>query len=297
MIVLGMLAVALQVQVNVDVNRSGGSASVGVRPPRMRIEVTDEHRRTAFKDAAARELLLRARAARLEQDSTLLSYDVKSYQRVSAGMALRETARDRLIFRSENASHVRWHRATGARVEVLGARSAVPIVAGFKEAEAEMEQDMMDEASDMMAIPYYPGKDELWLFEMIGTTDSEDEGRSMLIHPVAEGSEAYFHFSSGDSVVMTLPDGKRITLREILVTPREARWNLVVGSFWFETDDAHLVRAVMRFSAPMDIWETVEEEDSTARDDVPWAVRGFLSPMKAEITAVTIEYGLLNQRF
>lgn len=297
MIALGMLAVALQVQVNVDVNRSGGSASVGVRAPRMRIEVTEEHRRTAFKDAAARELLLRARAARLEQDSTLLSYDVKSYQRVSAGMALRETARDRLIFRSENASHVRWHRATGARVEVLGARSAVPIVAGLKEAEAEMEQDMMDEASDMMAIPYYPGKDELWLFEMIGTTDSEDEGRSMLIHPVAEGSEAYFYFSSGDSVVMTLPDGKRITLREILVTPREARWNLVVGSFWFETDDAHLVRAVMRFSAPMDIWETVEEEDSTARDDVPWAVRGFLSPMKAEITAVTIEYGLLNQRF
>ena len=186
MIVLGMLAVALQVQVNVDVNRSGGSASVGVRPPRMRIEVTDEHRRTAFKDAAARELLLRARAARLEQDSTLLSYDVKSYQRVSAGMALRETARDRLIFRSENASHVRWHRATGARVEVLGARSAVPIVAGFKEAEAEMEQDMMDEASDMMAIPYYPGKDELWLFEMIGTSDGDDEGSAMLVHPVAE---------------------------------------------------------------------------------------------------------------
>lgn len=301
MLALGALLVAFQVTVNVDVNRGQNtgsvSAGIAVRPPRERIAVTEAHRRTAFKDATARELLLRARAARLQQDSSLLSYDVKSYQRVSAGMALRETARDRLIFRSENAAHVRWHRATGARVEVLGARQAVPIVAGLKEAEDEMQKDMQDEFSDMMAIPYYPGKDELWLFEMIGTTDGEDEGRSMLVHPVAEGSEAYFTFSSGDSVLMTLPDGKRITLREILVTPREARWNLVVGSFWFETEGAHLVRAVMRFSAPMDIWETVEQEDSTARDDVPAAVRGFLSPMKAEITAVTIEYGLLNQRF
>ncbi len=297
MLAAGLL-LALQVSVNVDVGRQGASGGISVRPPiRGRIEVTDEHRRTAFKDAVARDLLLRARATRLEQDSSLLSYDVKSYQRVSAGMALRESARDRLIFRTESAAHVRWHRRTGARVEMLGARSALPIVAGIKEAEAEAQQEMLDEVGDMMAIPYYPGKDELWLFEMIGTRDDEDDGSPMLIHPVAEGSEAYFTFARGDSVLMTLPDGKRITLREILVVPRQARWNLVVGSFWFETERAHLVRAVMRFSAPMDIWETVESEDPGARDEVPMMVRGLLTPMKAEMTAVTIEYGLFEQRF
>ena len=295
MIAVGLL-MAFQVSVNVDVNRQGASAGVGVRSPLLeRIPVTAEHRRTAFKDPAARELLLRAREARLQQDSMLLSYDVKSYQRVSAGMSIRETARDRLAFRTESAAHVRWHRSTGARVEMLGARTAVPIVAGIKEAEQEMEADQ--DITDMMAIPYYPGKDELWLFEMIGTSDGDDEGSAMLVHPVAEGSEAYFTFASGDSVIMTLPDGKRITLREILVIPREARWNLVVGSFWFETDRAHLVRAVMRFSAPMDVWETARQDDPTAGDDVPWAVRGLISPMKAEVTAVTIEYGLLDQRF
>lgn len=297
MIGLTVLAVAFQVQVNVDVDRRGASGGIAVRPPRYRIEVTDEHRRTAFKDAAARELLLRARESRLQQDSMLLSYDVKSYQRVSAGMSLRESARDRLIFRSENAAHVRWHRNTGARVEMLGARQAIPIVAGIKEAEKEVAEDMQDEFSDMMAIPYYPGKDELWLFDMIGTSDDDDEGTDMLVHPVAAGSEAYFTFASGDSVIMTLPDGKRITLREILVTPRQARWNLVVGSFWFETERAHLVRAVMRFSEKMDIWETAQQEDPTAKDDVPLLVRPLISPMQAEMTAVTIEYGLFNQRF
>ncbi len=295
MLVMGLM-LALQVTVNVD--RDSGRASAGVSinaPSRQRIAVTDELRRTAFRDANARDLILKARAARLEQDSSLQSYDVKSYQRVSAGMSLRETARERLVFRSENAAHVRWQRGIGARVEILGARQVAPIMQGIGEAEQEMQEEMESELSDMLAVPYYPGKDELWLFEMVGSSDDEDS--PMLIHPVAEGSEAYFTFSSGDSVDIVLPDGKRIKLREVIATPRQAVWNLVVGSFWFETENAHLARAVMRFSAPMDIWETVEAEDSTARDEMPAPVRAMLSPMKVEITAVTLEYGLFEQRY
>lgn len=293
-----LLKLALAVQVTVQVSTDSGQASAGisVRPPiRERMPVTEEHRRTAFRDAGARELLLKARAARLQQDSSLQSYDVKSYQRISAGMSIRENARDRLIFRGENASRVRWERGVGARVEVLGARMAVPIVKGIREAEKEMEGELESELDDMLAVPYYPGKDELWLFDMVGS--SEGEGAPMLIHPVAEGSEAYFTFRSGDSITIALPDGKRIKLKEIIATPRQAVWNLVVGSFWFETENAHLARAVMRFSAPMDIWETVEADDPGAREDVPRAVRGILTPMRAEITAVTIEYGLFEQQF
>lgn len=298
MISMAVLVFAFQVQANVDITRGGASASGSVRvgPLRERIAVTEEHRRTAFKDPGARELLMRARAARLQTDSSLMSYDVKSYQRISAGMALRESARDRLAFRTENASRVRWRRGTGAHVEVLGARSAIPIVAGIKEAERDVEQDMQDEFADMMAIPYYPGKDEFWLMQMIGSDQSDDADDDMLVHPIEEGSEAYFTFQSGDSVQMTLPDGTRIRLKELVVTPRMADWHLVVGSFWFESDKAHMVRAVMRFSAPMDIWETAKQEDPDADDDVPLLVKGFITPMRAEMTAVTIEYGLLNQR-
>lgn len=297
MVVMGLM-LALQVTVNVERDSGRTSAGVSVRPPvRQRIAVTDEHRRTAFRDANARELILRARAARLQQDSALQSYDVKSYQRISAGMSLRETARERLMFRSENASRVRWQRGVGARVEMLGARSVAPIVQGVSEAEKEMQSEMESELGEMLAVPYYPGKDELWLFEMIGSTDGDEGDPPMLVHPVAEGSEAYFVFSSGDSVDIVLPDGQRIKLREVIATPRQAVWNLVVGSFWFETENARLARAVMRFSAPMDIWETVEAEDPDAREDMPRPVRAMLSPMKAEITAVTIEYGLFEQRF
>ena len=55
MIAVGLL-MAFQVSVNVDVNRQGASAGVGVRSPLLeRIPVTEEHRRTAFKDPAARD--------------------------------------------------------------------------------------------------------------------------------------------------------------------------------------------------------------------------------------------------
>ena len=293
---ISALVVALQVSVSVGTGSSGVRSGVdgdSVRAPR-RIEVTPEHLRTAFKDPQARELLLRARAARLEQDSALMSYEAKSYQRLSVGMNLRETARERLAFRTENATLVRWHRNSGATVQVLGQRSAVPF---SREAERDIQND--GDMSDMMSIPYYPGKEPL--IALGGGGDGSlvraEVDEQSLVHPLATGSEAYYTFESGDSVLMTLPDGKRLLLRELRIAAREPKWNLTVGSFWFEVEGGHLVRAVYRLSTQMDIWAVVEQEDSTARDDIPAFIRPMLTPMQADITAMSVEYSLQNQRF
>lgn len=281
---ISALALALQVTVTVGAGeRTGSDTADKVR----RVPVTDEMRRTAFKDPAARDLLLRARVARMTQDSMLMSYDAKSYQRISAGLSLRSTARSRLAFRTENASRVRWHRDAGVRVQVLGARGVVPIV---PEAQAEMSS----EVGEMVGVPYYPGKEQLWVGG--GLAKAEVNERE-LVHPIAEGSEAYYTFETGDSIIMTLPDGKRITLREIRIAAREPKWNVTVGSFWFETERAHLVRAVYRLSAPMDIWAVAKAEEPDADDDVPFWIKPMLTPMLAEITAISVEYGLYNQQF
>lgn len=291
MLQFASLALAFQVSVSVGPEQAG--VRVGTDPearqqraPR-RVAVTDEHRRTAFKDSTARDLLLRARAARMTQDSALVSYDAKSYQRVSVGMSLRETARERLVFRTENASRVQWHRDAGARVEVLGARAALPF-------SKEVERELRSETSDMLSIPYYPGKEQLWVGGGLAKAEVDE---SELVHPIAEGSEAYYTFATGDSVLMTLPDGKRITLRELRIAAREPKWNVTVGSFWFETERAHLVRAVYRLSTPIDIWAVATAEDPRSMDDVPGWVRPMMTPMTADISAITIEYGLYEQRF
>src|SRR5215203_1976115 len=106
------------------------------RRTRVRIPVTPELEASAFRDAAARTLLTKARVARMRQDSALLSYDATAYQRLSAGLGFRAFGRERLLFRTENASRVRWSRDRGTWVDLKGARTALPMV---KDADAEID--------------------------------------------------------------------------------------------------------------------------------------------------------------
>ncbi|MHB1312427.1 MAG: ShlB/FhaC/HecB family hemolysin secretion/activation protein [Gemmatimonadaceae bacterium] len=271
--------------VNFGISIGGGSDDDEDRPPVKRIPVTDEMRRTAFKDPVARDLLLRARKARLQQDSMLVSYDARTYQRFSVGMGLRAFGRDRLLMRHEDVTQVKWHKKTGAWVSVKGSRTALPVA---KDDEASENVDMANDPP----IPYYPGREELWIGS--GLAKAEVNERE-LVHPIAEGSEAYYTYETGDSVIMVLPDQSRITLREIKVEARQPKWNLAVGSFWFDQSTAHLVRAVYRLSVPIDIWAMDETKDDMK--DVPIWVKPMLTPMRASVDAISLEYGLYNQRF
>jgi hypothetical protein len=68
---------------------------------------------------------------------------------------------------------------------------------------------------------------------------------------------------------------------------------------WFDVSSARLVRAVFRMADPMDIWAVADQEADAEHDDDPppkW-VKGLISPLKAEISAVTVEYGLHEGEF
>ena len=255
------------------------------KPPK-RLEVTAQHLATAFKDTEARDILLLARRARSTQDSALQSYDATTYQRVSAGMGFTKFGRDRLAFRTEQSTKVRWRRDVGAYVDVTGSRTVVPIAG--KSATVRM-------GSDISPIPYYPGSETLWIGSGASKgTVNENEG---IIHPLAEGSEAYYTYASGDSVTFRLPDGKAIRLRELQVRPRTPKWNLAVGSLWFDMSAGQLVRAAYRMSVPMDIKAVAEEDDSSSFEDVPALIKPMLFPMTASVSAIGVEYGLYQGRF
>jgi hypothetical protein len=261
------------------------------RTPR-RIPVTAQHLATAFRDPGAKMLLLSARAARLRRDSSIVSYEAKAYQRISAGLGFARIGRDRLIFRTENASHVRWHRDAGAWIEVKGARTVVPIAPG--EGEKEAREDLEGEVHDLVPLPYYPGHESLW----IGTGLAKAEvNEGELVHPLAEGSEAYYTYQSGDTASLRLPDGRVIRIRELRVRPRVTRWNLAVGSLWFDADRGQLVRAIYRLAEPIDVWAEVKRHDPDDVDDVPKWVMPLISPLRAQISAVAVEYGLHQGRF
>ncbi len=82
----------VRIQTGDDTLVSYGDSSSRRRSAR-RIPVTDEHRATAFKSPRARDLLLGARKARLSHDSALMAYDATTYQRISAGLAVKAVGR------------------------------------------------------------------------------------------------------------------------------------------------------------------------------------------------------------
>ena len=164
-----------------------------------RPEVTPAILASAFKDPRARDLLFKARAARLTQDSTLTGYEANTYERMSVGMGFKRIGRDRLLMRTERATHVYWQRDKGATIEVKGQRSAFPIIDGIGDGDMDV--------GSISDIPYYPGRESLWIGSGLAKADvSEDE----MIHPLASGAEAYYTYASGDSVSFQLPGGQRI---------------------------------------------------------------------------------------
>jgi hypothetical protein len=254
------------------------------RPP-----VTPAILASAFKDPRARDLLLRAREARLTQDSSLTEYDASAYERMSVGMGFKRIGRDRLLMRAERATHVMWQRNKGAVIEVKGQRSAFPMIDGVGHGNINL--------GTVGDIPYFPGRETLWIGSGLAKADvSEDE----MIHPLATGAEAYYTYASGDSVSFQLPGGQRIDLRELLIRPRQPKWNVAVGSLWFDASSAHLVRAVYRMAQEMDIMAVAKEaneQDHDPDDDIPRWVKPMITPMKAMVSAITVEYGLHEGRF
>ncbi len=251
-----------------------------------RIAVTPALVASAFRDRRAANLLQSARVARLGHDSSLTGYDATAYERMSVGVGFKRIGRDRLLMRAERASRIVWARGGPAHVEILGKREVIPMLERGGDAEIDM--------NDGVPMPYYPGRETLWIGSGLAKADISE---SEIIHPLARGAEAYYTYGIGDSVSFKLPGGRRIELREMRVRPRAPSWNVALGSLWFDVSSSQLVRAVYRLAEPLDIWE-IAKEDATDDDDKPpkW-VTAMITPLTAYVNSVTVEYGLHESRF
>ena len=257
---------------------SGDTARVG-----RRVAVTAALEKSAFKDTVARGLLLRARAARLAVDSTLIAYSAKSYRRATVSLGFRAVGLEKTLFRQESSGNVVWGRSTGAKVTVTGLREASPLAPGTVR------------VGGSVPFPYFPGSEQLWIGGSAVVREEVDETR--VVHPFARGSEAYYTYAIGDSVQMTLAEGRTITLRELRVSPRSPTFNVFVGSFWFDEASAQLVRATYRLAAEADLTSRIERSVRDGTTNVPWLVRQVAFPVRAELSMISIESALYEGRF
>jgi hypothetical protein len=285
---------------------------------------------SAFSDPEAKRILLRAREARVRQDSALTAYKATATQRISMGMGAKRLGLEKLLFRGDNVAEISWRRNVGVRVRPIGSRMTVP-----------MGGNANGDFSGAISIPYFPGRESLWFpSSNFGVVKSDIDEREV-IHPLANGAETYYTYATGDSVDITLDGGRVIKLRELRITARRPDWRVFVGSFWFDRDGGQLVRAAYRLAVDIDVWDVASDEsvadanmgretdrlrDSIARvrmprdlyvkdsimrapsvkarannngadDEPPAWVKATFRPAKAKLDAITVEYGLYQGKF
>jgi hypothetical protein len=304
---LGVLAATL----GSSTTASGQSAQPGAQPGRDRVivrqdgprssresrritrrgqlpDATPEAIGSAFRDARARSIITRARVARLEQDSTLTSYDATVKQRLSAGINVKTIGAERLLARSELAARVRWTRSNRVWVDILGTRTAVPV--SFPGAR------VLTGIAELVPIPYFAGSERLmWWFNVGGGDEVDDDDTPFsYVNPLERGAESVYEYRSGDSAVIRLPGDRAITLQEVTVRAREASADLIIGSLWFETAGGQLVRAAFRPAAPMDLMKIIGEDSF---EDVPAPARAMVTPILFDVESFTVDYGLYGERW
>lgn len=240
-----------------------------------------QDRHPTYSDETARRLHEAAMEARDRFDDSIVDYTAVVRQRI--GAALRTPLKDRTLYRMESARRVFWSRDGDDLVQVLALRTQTP--AGV-EVEADDPQDMLTDSFD-------PLNDRL-LFGLGSDPDDigdPDEDGFWIEHPLYEEYLDSYRFLSGDTLTLSLPDGRRVTAIELQVVPHVADVHRLTGSLWIEPETGSLVRAVYRLAETFDAFRDIPDLQEEENDDLRF-VPGFLKPWTAEISLIAVDYAL-----
>ena len=243
----------------------------------------------AFADPVARTLFLAAQANWASVDESIARYSALIQQRIAA--AIRTPLKDRIIYRNETAVRAFWDADYDAVVQVLGTHSQYP---GRSIAVREGDLDWLDDLP--FDEPFDPGGDRLFF----GAPRSDEEDRDgdgdgidiWIAHPLATGADTLYRYESGDTLTLSLPDGRSLRSVQLDVLPRVADVHRITGTLWIEPESGALVRAVYRlsreFNAIRDIEELQAEEEAGSFRFVP----GLFKPWTFDLTMIAVDYSL-----
>jgi len=241
-----------------------------------------------YADPTAASLHAAALANRERRDDQVFQYTAIVRQRAAA--ALRTPLKDRTLYSMESAHRVVWNRDAALIVQALGLHQQTPVGdgGGAQDDDGSFDGGIFDGAFD-------PMNDRL-LFGLGGNQDdgfgdpAEDE--FWFEHPLYPEYRDAYRFTSGDTLTLSLPDGRRVRAIELQVVPVQVSVHRMTGSLWIEPETGALVRAVYRladtFDAIRDIPELREEEEAGSFRFVP----GFFMPWTAEISMIAVDYSL-----
>lgn len=246
-----------------------------------------EEYQDTYADSVARQLHSAAVANWLTLDETIARYTALIEQRIAG--AIRTPLKDRILYRSETTVRTFWDQDYDPVVQVLGTRSQYP------GRQLALEEGSLDWLDDMpFDQPFEPGGDRLFFGFPTGDPDDdtfEPDGEGFWFdHPLATDATSNYRYRSGDTLTLSLPDGRRWQVIQLDVVPREANSHRITGTLWIEPESGALVRAVYHLSQQFDAIRDVPElQREDARGEFRF-VPGLFKPWTFDLTVAVVDY-------
>ena len=233
---------------------------------------------SSYRDRTAQSLHESAMEERERFDESVVSYTAVVRQRI--GASLRMPLKDRTIYRTEAAHRLWWNRDGENLVQVLAMREQTPEGVNRQDVELGRFDGAFDPMADRLFFGLTDEDDDM------GDPDGDDFWFEHPLYP--EYVDAYW-FSSGDTIALSLPDGREVLAIELQVVPRVADVHRMTGSLWIEPQRGSLVRAVYRLSDRFDAFRDIPDLKEEEEEDLKM-IPGLLKPWTAEISMIAVDY-------
>lgn len=225
-----------------------------------------------FADSATRAVVLRAQARQRSQDTLVTDYTAHLHYRMSFALGRRRWARIPPFGVAEQDAVVHWQRPNDLRVDVLGRRA----VSRSRDADLSAGFDR----------PWFVPRA---LGDSVRILGSDFPSRAAL-HPFAADGPEWYRYALTDSMRISAPDGRLITLLGITVTPRREAPALVAGVIWVDAATADVVRFSFRYVGT-GLWVT---PDGATHEDSVDAERGNRWANRILTVDADLEYALVS---
>ncbi|MDX1495672.1 MAG: hypothetical protein R3253_16505, partial [Longimicrobiales bacterium] len=235
---------------------------------------------TAYADPTARSLHEAAMDARLRLDESVVSYTAVVRQRIAA--ALRMPLKDRTLYRSEAAHRLWWNRDAENLVQILAFREQTPAGVDPESVDFGRFDSAFDPMNDRLFFGFASTDED------VGERDGDD---FWFEHPLYPEYVDSYRFSVGDTITLSLPDGRVVRAVELQVVPRVADVHRMTGALWIEPVTGSLVRAVYRLSDTFDAFRDIPDLQEEEDEDLSF-IPGLLKPWTVDISMISVDYAL-----
>jgi len=235
---------------------------------------------SSYADEAARRLHEAAMAARTRIDESVVSYTAVVRQRI--GAALRMPLKDRMLYRNEASHRLWWDRDGDNLIQVLSYREQTPAGINWDDVDLDFFNTAFDPMNDRLFFGLTPTDEDL----------GEPEGDDFWFeHPLYEEHVESYRFTSGDTITVSLPDGRTVRAVELQVVPKQADVHRMAGALWIEPETGALVRAVYRLSDTFDAFRDIPDLQAEEDEDLSF-IPGILKPWTVDVTMISVDYAL-----